>query len=394
MSAPTIEQAQAICAIRDRLWQYTRKSFRRFNKPRDAEALLLHLADLHERLLPAEAEAARIIPPDEIERRCQRTKELNAEIYARRAKYLEPGYQHFRTDAQSIREEMARMTAGAIERLQRDMEPDEAASLPLYESQYQPRYWARLCAAGLVHDGIIRDPAEAARFFEAKPKREADEIPATLEGIIEKEQSIWKSIRENYPVAQDAEKHPSIVKLRRAAWRAAPAAAREKVESYLGHFRGKNWSIATRFALLADYVAEGAEAFEERIKKAVAERDEYHEAMLRLQREAEEKHRARIAEIEARRAMSPEQREADRQERRRKRFAKQAQMIEQASKKGFVPTSKRACLFCGRGLHDPVSAVYGVGPDCREVLVEAIGETAALQLLETLKAERSKEGSK
>ena len=47
MTAPTIQQAQATCAIREGLWQYTRKSFRRFQKTRDAEALLLHLADLH-----------------------------------------------------------------------------------------------------------------------------------------------------------------------------------------------------------------------------------------------------------------------------------------------------------------------------------------------------------
>jgi hypothetical protein len=69
-------------------------------------------------------------------------------------------------------------------------------------------------------------------------------------------------------------------------------------------------------------------------------------------------------------------------------------MIEQASKKGFVPTSRRACLFCGRGLHDPVSALYGVGPDCRAVLIEATGEQRALQLLEALKANRSKEAAR
>ena len=119
----------------------------------------------------AEAEAARVIPPEEIERRCQRRKQFNAEICAKRAKHPDSGYQYFRTDAQSIREEMAMMSQSAIERLQRNMEPDEAATVPLYESQYQPRYWAQLCAAGLVHDDMIRNPAEAARFFEAKPRR-------------------------------------------------------------------------------------------------------------------------------------------------------------------------------------------------------------------------------
>ena len=168
MTAPSIEQAQATCAMRDSLWQYTRKSFRRYNKPRDAEALLVYLADLHERLQRAEAEAARVMPPDEIERHCQRRKELNAELKAKRAKHLCQGHQYFTTDAQSIREEMARMDEGVLARLQRDMEPDEAASVPLYASQYQPRYWARLCSAGLVHDEMIRDPAEASRFLRGR----------------------------------------------------------------------------------------------------------------------------------------------------------------------------------------------------------------------------------
>jgi len=156
---PTLAQAKAICAIRDRLWKYTRKSFRRFSEPRDAEALLLHLADLHEKLKRAEAEAVRVIPDDEIERCIKRRIELNAEIYAKRAKYVELGYQHFSTDAQSVREELARANQNSIERYQRIMEPDDAASIPIYDSQYQPRYWAQLCEAGLVHDGMIRDPA-------------------------------------------------------------------------------------------------------------------------------------------------------------------------------------------------------------------------------------------
>ena len=298
MTAPTIEQAQATCAMRDRLWQYTRKSFRRFNKPRDAEALLVYLADLHERLQRAEAEAARVMRPDEIERHCQRRKELNAEFYAKRSQWLEPGYQHRPTDAESVREAMAEMNQGAIEQLQRNMEPDHAASVPLYSSQYQPRYWAQLCGAGLVHDGILRDPAEAARFFEAKPKCAADKIPATLEEIIEQEQSTCKSIAAKSGRLQDAEKHPAITRLRRAAWRSAPARVREKIESYLCQFRKKQWSLDSYFALLADYVTEGETAFDKRMDEAQRMRDEYHEAQVRLLLEAEEKH---LASINARR---------------------------------------------------------------------------------------------
>jgi hypothetical protein len=45
MTAPTIEQAQAICAIRDRLWQYTRKGFRRFSLLGDEAGLAAPATD-------------------------------------------------------------------------------------------------------------------------------------------------------------------------------------------------------------------------------------------------------------------------------------------------------------------------------------------------------------
>jgi hypothetical protein len=293
-TAPTLAQAKAICAIRDRLWKYTRKSFRRFAEPRDAEALLLHLADLHKKLQRAEAKAVRVIPADEIERCIKRREELNAEIYAKRAKYVEPGYQHFSTDAQSVREELAQANQNIIEAYQRSMEPDEAASIPIYGSQYQPRCWAQLCEAGLVHDEMIRDPAEAARFLEAKPKQSATNIPETFEAIIKQAEETRRSIWAKCSNGQVAEKHPALARLRRAAWNAAPAQVREKIESYLRLHGKKTASLDDRFSSLDEYVSMGAEAFEKRIEEARRARDEYWEATIRLRRDFAENQKSRF----------------------------------------------------------------------------------------------------
>lgn len=298
-TAPTLAQAEAICSIRDRLWKYTRKSFRRSAEPRDAKALLLHLADLHKKLQRAEAEAVRVIPADEIERRIKRREELNAEIYAKRAKYVQPGYQHFSTDAQSIREELAQANQNAIERYQRIMEPDEAASVPTYCQQYQPRYWAQLCDAGLVHDGMICDPAEAARFLEAKPKQRATDTPETLEAIIKQAEETRRRIWGKCSHGQVAEKHPALARLRRAAWNAAPAQVREKIESYLRLHGKKTTSLDDRFYSLDEYVSTGAEAFEKRIEEARRARDEYWEAMFKLRRDFSENQDRRLRRGEA-----------------------------------------------------------------------------------------------
>jgi hypothetical protein len=286
-AAPTLAQAQAICAIRDRLWRYTCKDFRRYAWPRDAEALRRHLADLHTRLQRAEAE--RGISPEEIKRSCQQRKKLNAEHYL--------GKRVFPTDARIVREQFENWRIGNIERLRRDMEPDEAASMPLYRSQYQSRYWAQLCEAGLVHDEMIRDPAEAAQFLEAKPKENAEKLPQTLEALIALHDETWKSITAKNSKSQGADKHPKLVRIRSLAWNSAPAQVREKIESYLRLYGAKNYSLSDRFHVLADYVTKGAEAFEELVTKARRERDEYWEELHRLSRARREKQQEHISKI-------------------------------------------------------------------------------------------------
>lgn len=293
-TATTLAHAQVICSIRDRLWKYTCKRFRQFAEPRDAEALLLHLADLQEKLQRAEAEAVRVIPADEIERRIKHREKLNAQIYAKEAKYVEPGYQHFSTDAQIVREELAQANQNTIERLQRDMEPDKAASVPFYCEQYQPRYWAQLCDAGLVHDGMICNPAEASRFLQAKPKQRATDIPETLEAIIKQAEETRRSIWAKCSHGQVGEKHPALARLRRAAWDAAPAQVREKIESYFRFHGKKTPSLDNRFYSLEEYVTEGAEAFEKRIEEARRARDKYWDMTFRLRRNFAENQQHRL----------------------------------------------------------------------------------------------------
>jgi hypothetical protein len=276
-AAPTLSQAQAICAIRDRLWKYTCKDFRRFAKPRDAEALQMRLADLHDRLRADSETAARPISPMEIGRHRKFREELNTDFREQAGIPID-------TDTETIIRHIQKAREDAVEYAERKMEPDRAASMPLYRSQYQPRYWAQLCEAGLVHDEMIRDPAEAAQFLEAKPKQSAEELPQTLEALIALHDETWKSITAKCPNSQCAEKNPKLVRIRSLAWNSAPAQVREKIESYLRLYGIKNCSLSDRFFTLADYVTKGPEAFEELVTKARRERDEYWEELHCLSR--------------------------------------------------------------------------------------------------------------
>jgi hypothetical protein len=47
-------------------------------------------------------------------------------------------------------------------------EPHHSASVPLYEKDYQPRFWEKLTRAGLVHDHMLCFPKAALRILEAK----------------------------------------------------------------------------------------------------------------------------------------------------------------------------------------------------------------------------------
>jgi hypothetical protein len=58
----------------------------------------------------------------------------------------------------------------ALQRFQDGMEPYRAASVPLYETYYQPRFWEKLTRAGLIHDDMLCYPKAALRIFEANTK--------------------------------------------------------------------------------------------------------------------------------------------------------------------------------------------------------------------------------
>lgn len=394
MTAPSIEQAKAICEIRDRLWKYTRKSFRRLRgEPRGPQELLQHLTKIHEKLMKAKGEAARPITEQEIEKRRKGRDRLNAEFLSKRTRCLDANHQQWPTDDKSIIKAIQEQRRAVTENLCRDMEPDISASMPLYEMHYQRQHWLRLAGAGLVHDGMICSPEDALRFLEAKPNWRTGDIPSTLKDIVAQERLVRERLRlqAKDAGAQDLWKHPSVARLHRAAWRVAPADARAKVERYLSFFGKKRPSADSIFVLLEQYITEGPQALDEQIEAMKRSREEHLEACSKMARENEENKQARIAEIEALRRMTPQEREAARQKRKRSRFAKRAEMIEQSISRGVVPTSRQRCLFCGRGLQDPVSALYGVGPDCRDFIVTAIGEQQALRFLELLKVQRGKE---
>ncbi len=386
---PTIEHAKAICEIRDRLWNYASKNFRRWNEsPRSPDELVEYLLSRFQKLTEAEAEAARPISQQEIEDNRRSREEINARP-PRVIKFVGVlERKKLGTDDDTIVDAINNERQAKVEHLQSLLELQKVALIPVYESDYQPRHWIRLSGAGLIHDDMVCDPAAALAFLETKPPSRNEAMPVTLEALIDKVKKVIQGLTANGARLQDADKHPSVTRLKRAAWRMASPCVQKRIESLFAIFRIKRPTIHDLFALVEEYTSEGLQSIDRRIEEAKESQEDFFKAQCELLRKAEEKRQKQLSDLQALKKMTPQEREAAAHTRKLKRFEKRAKMIEEAMSKGVLPTSSNSCLFCGHGLHDPVSEMFGVGPDCRSFVVRAVGEQKALVLLEELKAAR------
>ncbi len=166
MNPRHIQYSKATCEIRDRLWKYTSARFRRLNRnPRNPEALLQHLYKTQEALKKAEIEAQQPIDVEGI----KRTNEAaNEAILKGNPLFANQPWRLWKTDPNEIEKQEMEGRRYSLQRLQDEMEPHRAASVPLYEKDYQPRFWEKLTRAGLVHDHMLCFPKAALRILEAK----------------------------------------------------------------------------------------------------------------------------------------------------------------------------------------------------------------------------------
>lgn len=274
----TLEQAREVIRIRDGLWGFARKRFCRFARPRSAEELVELLHKTRERLAEARARAARPITRQEIDK-------------------MRPVLIKWRgrpeADDESAFEEIIKEREREVAALEADADPFRAASAPLDRRSYPRRQWERMRAAGLTRDDKIIDPADALLFLQVIPALEADNIPETVAEIVAAEQA-----------ARSAGKRSAVERLRRAALKAAPAEAIAKIESVFRLLRSSPTGRA-QYALLEEYVTQGAQALEARIASANAGREEWRAAIDRALREYEETRLAMLAEIDALQAAAP-----------------------------------------------------------------------------------------
>ncbi len=161
-----IQYAKATCDLRDRLWKFTNAHFRRLNRnPRNPDALLQHLEVTQEVFEKAKIEVQRPINVEGIKKN---NEAANKALLQRNPHLAEQPWRLWKTDPRKIAEQEKEGRRYKLEHLQEEMEPHRAASVPLYERDYQPRYWNKLVRAGLIHDGMVCFPKAALRLLEAK----------------------------------------------------------------------------------------------------------------------------------------------------------------------------------------------------------------------------------
>ena len=166
MNPRHIQYSKATCEIRDRLWKYTSARFRCLNRnPRNPEALLQHLYKTQEALKKAEIEAQQ---PIDVEGIKTTNEAANEAILKSKPHLANQPWRLWKTDPKEIEKQEREGRRYLLQRLQHEIEPYRAASVPLYEKDYQPRYWEKLTLAGLVHDHRLCCLTTALSILEAK----------------------------------------------------------------------------------------------------------------------------------------------------------------------------------------------------------------------------------
>ena len=209
-----------------------------------------------------------------------------------------------------------------------------------------------------------------------------------MSDYLKAEKQLVEQLRAAHPDLhlQDIYARAEVATLCRAAWKDAPAEAREMIDAHLAcYWRRPASQTSERFALLFHFYEGGIEG----LGRHIASQRETH-LQLREANEAAKREREQSKADEQRRRReaskrTPEEWEQYRKDYRRRRLQRAMQLIEEAMQNGVQLKHKGRCFFCTHPLTDPVSQLYGIGPDCRQSLVITFGEQKSAAFFERLK---------
>ena len=204
----------------------------------------------------------------------------------------------------------------------------------------------------------------------------------------EAEKQLVASLQKAHPDLhlQDIYARPEIARLYRAAWKDAPAEARAMIDAHFDcYWRRPANKTAERFALLCYFYKGGVAG----LCRHIASQRETHLQLCKANEAATREREQRKAEEQKRREeaskRTPEEWQQYRADYRRRRLQRAMQLMEDAMQNGVQLKHKGRCFFCAYPLTDPVSQLYGIGPDCRQSLVITFGEPKSAAFFEQLK---------
>lgn len=388
----TLADVERGCDLARRLRPFARVSWRRdHGEPLEPAEVWQRIQQARRELEDDLARAAAPILPAEIEEeRLTREWENANPQCAITPPIVRP------TDNESIRESLADGRKGRAWESGLRVERARQICAPSRCDDFVPQRWAQLVFAGLAREAsTITDIEGAIEFLEAAaaPRaRRADPLPSNFAALMQRERELMQSLLDampspgRRPSAQQTLEHPEFARLYRAAWKAAPEEVRIKIEDCLKRIGLKPRHIVReRFCWLSHFAEGGAEKLDREIAAALARLAESIADQERRELERQAREEAERQRREALSRLTPEEREKMHAEHKRRRIAKAARLLRERLERGGTITPRPSCLMCGRFMHDPVSKLYGIGPDCREQMVDALGEHEALSLCESLK---------
>lgn len=195
-------------------------------------------------------------------------------------------------------------------------------------------------------------------------------------------------LREAHPDLhlQDIYRRPEVAFVYRAAWKDAPAEVRARIDAHFHCcWRKPSNKTAERFRLLSHYYTGGAVALDQELAHERETHLQITEGVERMKRERSEREQAERIRMAQLKRMTPQERAERHAAHRRRRIEKSMRMLQAAMDKGQKLMHKGKCFLCLHPLTDPVSRLYGIGPDCRRQMREALGAAQAAPFLENIK---------
>lgn len=213
------------------------------------------------------------------------------------------------------------------------------------------------------------------------------DLPAATD-YLEAERQLVESLSRAHPdlCKQAIHCRPEVIKLYRRAWMDAPTEAGAMIDAHLENYWRKPARITSeRFALLTEFYNGGIEGLRCHIEREHETHSQLREAIEAAKRE----HQQLLADKERRRQeaskRTPEEWAQYRADYRKRRLQRAMQLMERAAQNGTQLQHNGQCFFCRRPLTDPVSQLYGIGPDCRKSLALTFGQQKASAFFELLK---------